>query len=131
MEPVYIYKPTGETRCPVEGELIRRCGANIDIAVGKDCSYQYPIYKRIAIPVPEGATRLSYQFDKGGRSGNIELFKSKTIKWIWERSRTFHSEKLKIVTTTPMTESELKEIAAERVESFSKWNKVPGSRVEE
>ena len=123
---LYIFKPTGETRCPKTNEWFGDMDGQFVLA-RSNFTYPNPIYERIAIEVPEGAELMTYSFrkDRGFAGDCILLAKPKVKKWLWERPHSAYGG-LVIRTAKPMTESE---VNALDITSHG-WRKVEGSEVE-
>jgi hypothetical protein len=124
---LYIFKPTGETRCPKTNEWFGDMDGQFVLA-RSNFTYPNPIYERITIKVPENATGLSYHFRNANMMiqenyGVIELSKPKVKRWQWWDG----IDGIKIITERYFTEEEIQN--HQRIGSY--WRKVEGSEVEE
>jgi hypothetical protein len=129
-EPLIIFKATGETRYPVKDvDWIQKQNGTFKLAAHQHQLLVMPIYERIEIAIPEGATTLDYRFGGyivGRNWGVIELSRPKVKKWLWCMELKNPSEELiKIATDEHYSEEELKLIA------YEAWSKVEESEVSE
>ncbi len=130
MEPIIIFKATGEIRCPKQGEWIKD-DDDFHLSQVDHWIDTYPIYDRIEIAVPEGARgfwptwKMSHTEIQRG-DDFIELKKPKVKKAIWERDWSGeHLTPTVIRTKYPITEEESRKLWN------GQWHKVEGSEIEE
>lgn len=120
---IIVFVPTGETRCPKEGEWYLSDNAHYYKArIAFDS--EWPIFTRHKIDVPTNAQRFHYQFDEGFKSGMLSLPrpKVKVKRWRWvvnEFSSVF-------ITEGHYTEDELRETLSE----MEWYHKIPETEIE-
>jgi hypothetical protein len=124
---IYIFKPTGETRCPKTNEWFGDMDGQFVLA-RSNFTYPNPIYERIEIKVPNRVDHFSYIFGHSltgpiGEAQYIFLAKPKVKRWQWWDG----IDGIKIITERYFTEEEIQN--HQRIGSY--WRKVEGSEVEE
>ena len=121
-----VFRPTGEVRYPKKGEWFVLPTDDMTQAY-RDGLNQYPIYERIEIEVPEGATEANVAFYSESHVYNkflIHLSRPKVKKWLWERDYdNSHTSNMKVVTKIPFSEKEI-------WGDGNRWRRVPGTEIE-
>lgn len=132
MEPLIIFKPTGETRCPKKGEWYKNSEGHF--RQGWDMNFDYPIYERIEITIPSGAREMIPYFKINNlrtvldNTQVVRLSRPKIKRWIWWNFLGVDTSlSTKVTTDKLLTESE-----AHKLPDIygNDWRKVEGSEVE-